>query len=186
MVEVRALEPAGLVELRPRRFEDSRGWFAETWSERRFAELGLDFRWVQDNHVFSKAVGTVRALHFQRPPMAQAKLVRAVRGAVFDVAVDIRRGSPDFGRWTAVTLSAEAGNALLVPRGFAHGYVTLTPEAEVLYKVDAPYSPDHEQVIAWDDPAIGIDWPRGNDPIINDRDREAPWLADCDTGFTFP
>lgn len=186
MLELRPTGLEGVVELRPRRFEDRRGWFTETWSAERFAGLGLDHHWVQDNHVFSSEPGTVRALHFQAPPMAQAKLVRALRGSVFDVAVDIRRGSPDFGRWAGVRLTAEEGNSILVPRGFAHGYITLTAGAEVAYKVDAPYSPEHERGIRWDDPAIGVEWPDAGEPVVNDRDRTAPLLADVDTGFSYP
>jgi len=183
MIEVRPLGLEGVVEIIPRRFADTRGWFSETWNAARFVEAGLDCDWVQDNHAYSEHAGVVRALHFQRPPMAQAKLVRVVRGSVFDVAVDIRRGSPDFGRWVGITLTAAQGNQILVPRGFAHGYVTLEPDCEVVYKVDAPYSSAHEQGIAWADPAIGVSWPEVGPRVLSDKDREAPLLADVDTGF---
>lgn len=182
MLEVRELGLPGVKEIVTRRFGDDRGWFTETWNKARWEDAGLVFDWVQDNHAWSEQAGTVRALHFQRPPFAQTKLVRALAGSVFDVAVDIRRGSPTFGQWVGITLSAEAGNQILVPQGFAHGYMTLTPGAEVAYKVDAPYSKDSEGGIRWDDPAIGIAWP-DLPPILNDKDRDAPSLHDAETGF---
>lgn len=183
MVETRALALSGVLEITQRRFEDHRGWFAETWNAQGFAAAGLDFAWVQDNHAYSAAAGVVRALHLQIPPFAQTKLVRVVRGSIFDVAVDVRAESADFGKWIGLVLTAEQGNQLLVPKGFAHGYMTLEPDTEVIYKVDAPYSPAHERGIAWNDPAIGIDWPVIGDVALGDKDRDAPLLADVDTGF---
>lgn len=183
MVELRALRLEGVVEIAARRFADSRGWFTETWNARTFADAGLDFDWVQDNHAYSASTGVVRALHLQAPPFAQTKLVRAIRGSVFDVAVDVRADSPDYGKWVGVVLSADSGNQILVPKGFAHGYMTLEPDTEVVYKVDALYSPTHERGIAWNDPTIGIDWPEMDVIILGDKDRDAPLLADADTGF---
>ena len=184
MLEVRELGLPGVKEIVARRFGDPRGWFTETWNKARWEEAGLAFDWVQDNHAWSEAAGVMRGLHFQRPPFAQTKLVRALAGSVFDVAVDIRQGSPTFGQWVGLTLSAEAGNQILVPQGFAHGYMTLEPGAQVAYKVDAPYSKESEGGIRWDDPAIGIAWPDLT-AMLNDKDRDAPLLADADTGFTF-
>lgn len=182
MLEVRELGLTSVKEIVTRRFADDRGWFTETWNKSRWETAGLAFDWVQDNHAWSEQAGTVRALHFQRPPFAQTKLVRALTGSVFDVAVDIRRGSPTFGHWVGITLSAAAGNQILVPQGFAHGYMTLEPGSEVAYKVDAPYAKDSEGGIRWDDAAIGITWP-DLPPVLNDKDRDAPTLADADTGF---
>ena len=187
MLEVRPLPLDGVLEVRPDRFEDERGFFSETWSLGRWIEAGIDADFVQDNHSFSRARGVLRGLHFQAPPMAQAKLVRVTRGSVFDVAVDIRQGSPTFGQWASAILSAERWNQLFVPKGFAHGFVTLEPDTEVQYKVTALYSPAHDRAIRFDDPAIGIDWPvAAGDLILSDKDRAAPLLADVDTGFRVP
>ena len=167
-----------------RRFADERGWFSETYRQDRLAALGIADVFVQDNHSLSRPVGTLRGLHFQRPPAAQGKLVRVSRGSAFDVAVDIRRTSPTYGRWVGVTLSSEVGNQLLIPRGFAHGFVTVEPDTEVQYKVTAPYSPQHELCVRFDDPAIGVDWPIAADRLtLSEKDRSAPLLADIDTGF---
>lgn len=184
MLDVRPLGLEGVVEIRPPRFSDERGFFSETWSAAAFGEAGYDLDFVQDNHSFSKARGVLRGLHFQAPPLAQDKLVRVTRGAIFDVAVDIRRGSPTFGSWVGTTLSSEEWNQVLVPRGFAHGFLTLEAETEVQYKVTAPYSPAHDRAIRFDDPAIGIDWPIApGELILSDKDRAAPLLADVATGF---
>ena len=184
MLEVRAFEIAGLLELRPRLFGDDRGFFSETWNRARFAEAGITTDFVQDNHSLSVETGTLRGLHFQTPPSAQAKLVRVSRGSAFDVAVDLRSHSPTYRQWAGVTLSASAWNQLLIPEGFAHGFLTLEPDTEVQYKASAAYDPATDRAIRFDDPAIGIDWPMvtGN-PILSDRDRAAPLLADTDTGF---
>lgn len=184
MVDVRPLDLDGVLEITARRFADDRGFFTENWSWKAFAEIGLDHVFVQDNHSLTRKVGTLRGLHYQTPPFAQDKLVRVTRGAVFDVAVDIRRDSPTFGRWTGLTLSADAGNQIFVPVGFAHGFLTLEPDTEVQYKVTAPYAPDHDRAICFDDPAIGIDWPITVDKAaMSAKDRAAPPLADQDTGF---
>lgn len=184
MLDVRPLALEGMIEIRPPRFTDERGFFSETWGAAAFREAGIGFDFVQDNHSLSRARGVLRGLHFQAPPMAQDKLVRVTRGAVFDVAVDIRRGSTTFGHWIGTTLSAEQWNQLLVPTGFAHGFLTLEPETEVQYKVTAPYSPAHDRSIRFDDPAIGIDWPiEAGAIILSDKDRAAPFLADIETGF---
>ena len=166
------------------RFEDSRGYFMESYRARTFEELGMPAVFVQDNQAFSADAGTIRGLHFQMPPRAQAKLMRAIRGAVFDVAVDLRRGSPDFGKWVGATLSAENGKQLYLPAGFAHGYCTLVPDTEVAYKCDAYYATDAEAGILFSDPNIGIAWPV--DPaaaIVSDKDRGLPLLADVASPF---
>jgi dTDP-4-dehydrorhamnose 3,5-epimerase len=183
LIETAPLALDGLLELRPRRFGDERGFFSEVWNQERFAEAGIVTRFVQDNVSLSRRKGVVRGLHFQVAPEAQAKLVRVSRGAIFDVGVDIRRSSPTFGRWAGLVLSAEQWNQLFVPEGFAHGFVTLEEDTEVSYKVSAPYSPEHERAIRFDDPAIGIDWPIEAAPLLSARDSSAPLLSEIDTGF---
>lgn len=169
----------------PRRFGDNRGFFSETWNRAAFAEAGIEADFVQDNHSLSATVGTLRGLHFQIPPFAQAKLVRVSRGAIFDVAVDIRTGSPTYGKWVGAELSAENWAQMYVPKGFAHGFVTLLPDTEVQYKVDAPYAPEHDRGIAWNDPAIAVDWPlEGRDPVLSGKDAALPALADIPVPFT--
>lgn len=163
---------------------DARGFFSETWSRQRFAQHGIDVDFVQDNHSLSRAPNTLRGLHFQIEPFAQAKLVRVVRGAVLDVAVDIRHGSPTFGRHIAAELSADAWNQLFVPVGFAHGFVTLLPDTEVVYKVGNIYSAEHDRGLLWNDPALGIDWGvAAEDVVISDKDRRHPKLADLPRYF---
>jgi len=163
----------------PKRHGDARGWFSETWSRPTLAAAGLDLDFVQDNQAFSAARGTLRGLHFQRAPHAQAKLVRVLRGAIYDVAVDLRQGSRTYGQWVGVELTAERGDQLLVPRGFAHGYCTLVADTELAYKVDSPYAPAAEGGLLWRDPALGIDWPVREDEVLaNDRDRSLPPLAE--------
>ena len=171
--------------LEPIRRVDHRGFFAETYSKRKYSELGIDVEFVQDNHSLSRHVGTVRGLHFQAPPFAQAKLVRCGRGAIFDVAVDIREGSPTYGHWEGYELTAENGDQLYIPVGFAHGFVTLVPDSEIVYKCSDYYAPETEGSVLWSDPEIGIDWPTGSDPIISDKDAAAPLLADLETPFIF-
>ena len=184
MTEVRSLALPDVKEIVPHRHRDHRGFFSEVWSAPALAAHGIAIDFVQDNHSFSVEEGVLRGLHYQEPPVAQAKLVRVARGAIFDVAVDIRHGSPTFGRWVGLTLTAEAWNQILVPVGFAHGFITLAPNTEVLYKASAPYSPAHERSIRFDDPAIGIDWPlAGRAPILSDRDRTAAPLADLPPAF---
>ena len=184
MPDVRPLELDGVLEIRPRRFGDERGFFAEVWRDDWLGELGLDVRFVQDNHSYSKARGVLRGLHFQRPPAAQDKLVRVARGAIFDVALDIRAGSPTFGRWAGIVLSAAEWNQLFIPKGFAHGFVTLEDDTEVLYKVSAAYSPEHDCAVRFDDPAVAINWPVDPASItVSEKDRTAPFLADVETGL---
>ncbi|HET7413942.1 MAG TPA: dTDP-4-dehydrorhamnose 3,5-epimerase [Pararhizobium sp.] len=186
MPEVRQLSLPGVIEIVPERFKDGRGFFSETYNSEQLAGAGIRAGFVQDNHSLSVEVGTVRGLHYQLPPFAQAKLVRVARGAVFDVAVDIRRGSPTFGRWAGLVLSEKAWNQLLVPKGFAHGFMTLEPGTEVLYKVSAPYSPAHERAIRFDDPELGIAWPEiGRLSVLSVKDREAPFFANADL-FDYP
>ena len=170
----------------PSRHGDARGWFCETYRADALAAAGITDPFVQDNQSFSREQGVVRGLHFQTPPMAQAKLIRVLQGAILDVAVDIRRGSPTFGRHVAVRLDAEAGEQLYVPVGFAHGFCTLTPDAMIAYKVAAPYSRDNDAGILWDDPDLGIPWPvEAGAAILSDKDRAAPRLSAYDTPFTY-
>ena len=168
-----------VIEVVPRRFGDERGWFSEVYKRPEFAAAGIDVDFVQDNQSFSATPGTLRGLHYQIAPHAQAKLVSVLRGAVLDVAVDIRRESPSFGEHVAVELSAEAGNQLFVPVGFAHGFVTLVPEVHVAYKVSDRYAPDCERAVRWDDPDLAIEWPDvGDGPVLSDKDAVDPHLAE--------
>lgn len=184
MLDVRSLPIAGLLEIRPKRFVDERGFFSETWNAAAWRQAGINQAFVQDNHSVSASRGTLRGLHFQTPPAAQAKLVRVSRGSVFDVAVDLRTGSPTYGRWAGLTLSASEWNQLLIPEGFAHGFLTLEPDTEVQYKTSAPYDPAHDRTIRFDDPALAIEWPiNATAVILSDRDRAAPLLAEVETGF---
>lgn len=163
---------------------DERGWFTETWSRAAFAEIGIDADWVQDNHSRSAEAGTVRGLHFQAPPHAQAKLVRCVRGRILDVAVDIRNASPTFGQHVARELTPDNHEQLFVPAGFAHGFMTLEPGSEVIYKVDAPYAPDAEGAVLWNDPALAIAWPN-LPPTLSAKDAAAPALAQLASPFAY-
>ena len=175
----------GPVLVTPRRFEDDRGFFSETFGDARFRAAVADVSFVQDNHSLSRAPGTIRGLHYQAPPMAQGKLVRVVRGAILDVAVDIRHGSPTFGEHVAVELSADNWAQLWVPEGFAHGFCTLAPDTEVVYKVTASYSPDHDFGLAFDDPELAIDWPvPPSAAVLSDKDRRHPRLAELPHHFT--
>lgn len=175
-----------IIEILPDRHGDERGFFSEVYKDTVWAAGGVDVAFVQDNHSFSRDVGVLRGLHFQTPPFAQAKLVRVTRGAVFDVAVDIRVGSPTFAKWVGVELTAEKGNQLFVPAGFAHGFVTLTPDTEFLYKVSNTYSKPHDRAIRFDDAAININWPLVREQLtLSDKDKNAPLLADIDTGFAY-
>ena len=172
--------------IRPRRFGDDRGWFSETYNADRYPALGVPVTFVQDNHSMSRDVGVLRGLHWQAPPFAQAKLVRCVRGRIWDVAVDSRRGSPTFGQWIAAELSADNGHQLFVPVGFAHGFVTLEPDTEVEYKVSAPYSPEHEGGVIWNDPALGLPWPLDDrTPILSPKDEVLPTLAEATSPFDY-
>lgn len=186
-MKTEALGPQGLTLITPARFGDDRGWFSETWSKSRMDEAGLTHDFVQDNHSLSGAAGTLRGLHYQAPPFAQAKLVRCVRGAIWDVAVDIRPGSPTFGQWAGARLDPETGAQLLVPRGYLHGFLTLTPDAEVQYKVDAPYSKAHDGAVAWNDPDLAVDWPLVDAgvsaPVLSEKDAAAPRLGEIPNPF---
>ena len=170
----------------PNRFGDARGFFSETYSRRDFAAGGIADGFVQDNHSRSASTGTVRGLHYQLPPFAQGKLIRVLKGSILDVAVDIRRGSPSFGDHVAVTLTAEAGNQLYVPAGFAHGFCTLEPDTEVAYKVTDYYSREHDRGIRWNDPALGIDWPVGAEAaVLSAKDVALPMLDAVPEGELF-
>lgn len=181
-MKVEWLDIPGLAVLTPARFGDSRGWFCESWNVRRMADAGLDIRFVQDNHAWTAEAGTLRGMHLQNPPSAQAKLVRCVAGRIFDVAVDMRCGSPFRGQWRGVELSAGNDRQLFVPAGFLHGYLTLEPGCVVSYKVDAHYDPASEIAVIWSDPAIAIDWPlaeAGVDaPLLSAKDAAAPRLSE--------
>ena len=181
-MQVEETDLPGVKLITPRRFGDARGFFAETWNARVFAEAGIDAAFVQDNHSLSERVGTLRGLHFQAPPDAQGKLVRCGRGRLFDVAVDIRRGSSTYGRWTGVELSAENGRMLWVPAGFAHGFVTREPDTEIVYKCTDFYAPASDGAVRWD--SCGIDWGLDGDPVLSDKDAAAPALAEFETPFT--
>lgn len=176
----------GVVILTPARHGDARGFFSESWNKARMVQAGLDYDFVQDNHSLSATVGTVRGLHFQTPPHAQAKLVRCGRGVLFDVAVDIRRDSPTYGQWTGVELSADNGKQLLIPAGFLHGFVTRTPDTEIIYKCSDYYAPDCDAAVRFDDPDIGIDWGLGDTaPVLSPKDIAAPYLSQIETPFSY-
>jgi dTDP-4-dehydrorhamnose 3,5-epimerase len=176
----------GVFLITPPRFGDHRGFFSESYSRAKLAQAGIGIEFVQDNHSLSRVVGTVRGLHFQAPPHAQDKLVRCGRGALFDVAVDIRKGSPTYGQWVGYELSFENGRQLLVPAGFAHGFMTLEPDTEIVYKCSDYYAPETEGALLWSDPDIGIDWPLGAiTAVTSDKDAAAPGIADFDSPFTW-
>jgi dTDP-4-dehydrorhamnose 3,5-epimerase len=170
-----------------RRFADARGWFSEVYNARAFGSRGVDVSFVQDNQSFSGSQGTIRGLHFQSPPHAQAKLVRCLRGALFDVAVDVRRGSPTYGQWVGAELSAQNGKQLFIPVGFAHGFMTLEPDTEVFYKVTDFYAPDSDGGLRWNDSSIGVEWPikSGAGPLLSDKDEKLPFLAEFESPFTY-
>jgi dTDP-4-dehydrorhamnose 3,5-epimerase len=178
MTTITPLAIPDVLLIMPRRHGDARGWFSETWSARALAGTAADTAFVQDNQAFSAAKGTLRGLHFQLAPNAQGKLIRALRGAIFDVAVDIRPGSPTFGRWVSAELTAEGGEQLWVPRGFAHGYCTITNDCEIFYKVDGPYAPQSEGGVLWNDPDLAIPWPLAGDPVLSAKDQVLPRLKD--------
>ena len=186
MMQIEETDLSGVLILTPRRFEDARGFFSETWNHKTLAATGIDLNFVQDNQSLSRPAGTVRGLHFQAPPRAQDKLVRVGRGAILDVAVDIRKGSPSYGKWAATELSAENGRQLLIPKGFLHGFVTLQPDTEVLYKCTDTYAPDCDGAVHFADPDLGIEW--GIDPktaILSDKDAAAQSFADFETPFRY-
>ncbi|MGB0506282.1 MAG: dTDP-4-dehydrorhamnose 3,5-epimerase [Pikeienuella sp.] len=183
------IEPTAIADVKiitPRRFGDNRGWFTESFNAARMDEAGFSYNWVQDNHSYSATKGTLRGLHYQAPPFAQAKLVRVTAGSVLDVAVDIRVGSPSYLQWVAVELSAENGRQLLIPKGFLHGFITLVEDSEMQYKVDAPYSGEADGSVRFDDAEIGVDW--GLDmaeAVLSDKDREAPELNEIENPFVY-
>lgn len=175
----------GVLVIEPSVFGDHRGWFMETYSQSKLSGAGVDLNFVQDNQSFSATKGTLRGLHYQLDPKAQSKLVRCTKGIIFDVAVDIRKGSPTYGQWFGIELSAENKKQLLVPKGFAHAFMTLTDNVEVQYKVDELYSPENDRGILWNDREIGIEWPMDITPILSEKDEKAPLLKDADNNFTY-
>jgi dTDP-4-dehydrorhamnose 3,5-epimerase len=175
-----------VVLIKTRRFGDNRGWFSETFVDRRWREQGVDSEFVQDNHSYSALAGTIRGIHFQAPPHAQAKLVRCTRGRIMDYAVDLRAGSPTFGKHVAAELSAENGDQLFVPVGFGHAFITLEADCEVVYKVSDYYAPDCDGGIRWDCPDVGIDWPLdGNQPSLSEKDAKLPLLSEFSSPFAY-
>ncbi len=167
----------GVYILEPTIFEDHRGFFMESYNKRDFEEIGLYFNFVQDNHSLSVQAGVLRGLHFQLNPKAQTKVVRCLKGVIYDVVVDIRKGSPTFKKWIGVILSEHNKRQIVVPKGFAHGVLTLVPNTEILYKVDEYYSPEHDRAIRWNDPELKIDWPI-KEPLLSEKDKNAPFLKD--------
>ncbi|MCG0045547.1 dTDP-4-dehydrorhamnose 3,5-epimerase [Priestia megaterium] len=175
-------EDAILIE--PKVFGDHRGFFTESYNKEIFQQNGIDMDFIQDNHSLSQQPGTLRGMHYQLNDKAQTKLVRVTRGAIYDVILDIRKGSPTYGEWQGFILSADNKRQLLVPKGFAHGFCTIVENTEVQYKVDELYSPEHDRGIAWNDPALNIDWPFNN-PVLSDKDTKHPTLAEADNNFTW-
>jgi len=174
----------GLLIIEPDCYGDHRGWFMESYNSAKFEEFGITTLFVQDNHSYSAKKGTLRGLHFQNKPMAQTKLVRCTRGEILDVAVDIRQGSPTYKQWVSVVLSAENRKQFYIPQGFAHGFLTLSDDVEIQYKVDNIYSKEHDRGIRFDDPALGVEW-GGNDFILSDKDANCPNLENSDSNFIF-
>lgn len=175
----------GVVIIEPSVFGDHRGWFMETYSETKFKEAGINLNFVQDNQSFSATKGTLRGLHYQLKPKAQTKLVRCTNGSIFDVAVDIRKGSPSYGKWFGIELTSENKKQLLIPQGFAHGFITLTDDVEVQYKVDELYAPECDRGIIWSDPLIGIEWPMNVTPVLSEKDKKAPLLTEADNNYIY-
>lgn len=178
-------ELKGVLIVEPAVFGDHRGWFMETYSDSKFQEQGLQLQFVQDNQSFSAIKGTLRGLHYQINPKAQTKLVRCTKGAIFDVAVDIRKGSPSYGKWFGIELTADNKKQLLIPKCFAHGFMTLTDNVEVQYKCDELYSPECDGGILWNDPEIGIEWPMHIQPVLSAKDEKAPLLKDSSHNFVY-
>lgn len=174
-----------VVRFVPKRFEDARGWFSETYQRDRFKAAGIDAAFVQDNHSYSAPAFTLRGIHFQTPPYAQAKLVRCLRGRIWDVAIDLRAGSPSYGRSVATELTAERGEQLYVPIGFGHAFLTLEPDCEVAYKTSDFYAPECDAGIRWDDPALAIAWPLAGAPQLSDKDTRLPALKDFVSPFAY-
>ncbi|WP_134681239.1 dTDP-4-dehydrorhamnose 3,5-epimerase [Paracoccus ravus] len=183
-MNIRQSSLSGVLILEPRRHGDQRGFFSESWNRRTLREAGLDLpEFVQDNHSLSAATGTLRGLHFQSPPHAQGKLVRCGRGSLLDVAVDIRKGSPSYGKWVAEELSFENGRQLWIPAGFLHGFVTRAPDTEICYKCTDHYAPECDGAVAWD--SVGIEWGLTGAPLLSGKDAAAPRLADFDSPFSY-
>jgi len=177
-----------LLVLEPRVFKDERGFFLESYNRESFRQLGIDCDFIQDNHAYSRDAGVLRGFHFQLPPAAQSKLVWVTRGAVLDVVVDLRKGSPTYGKWRHVILSAANFKRMFIPKGFGHSYITIMPDTEFQYKVDAPYTPEAECGIAWDDPDIAMDWSSAlsaRSPILSEKDKRLSRLADFDSPFIY-
>ena len=185
-MDIKALDLPGVVLLKPRRFADARGYFTETYNEKAFVAAGITARFVQDNQSYSAKRGTIRGLHFQLPPAAQAKLVRVLQGSVYDVAVDLRAGSPTYGHWDGETLTADGGEQLFVPRGFAHAFCTLEPDTVVAYKVDDFYAPASDSGLIWNDPTLAVDWPVGPDEaVLSDKDLRLGRFKDFVSPFKY-
>ncbi len=185
-MQIDALNISDVKILRPEKYDDARGFFSETFSQRTMREAGIELTFVQDNHVYSASKWTLRGLHFQMPPYAQSKLVRVIRGSVYDVAVDIRRGSPTYGQHVSVVLSAEKWNQILLPIGFAHAFLTLEPDTEVVYKVSNYYAPKHGRSILWNDPDLGIDWPvPTNAVVLSEKDTQSPTIKQLRSPFEY-
>lgn len=185
-ISVDKLELPECLLVRAQRFGDERGYFSETYNRAAFLDAGIDVEFVQDNQSLSAARGTIRGLHFQSPPFAQAKLLRVLQGALLDVAVDIRKGSPTFGRHVAVELSAKDGAQIFIPEGFAHGFCTLASNTVVFYKVSAPYAPDHDHGLAWNDPDLGIAWPvEAGEAVVSQKDKIHPRLSELAEHFIY-
>mgnify|MGYP001191839136 CR=1 FL=1 len=175
----------GVIIIEPTIFSDNRGWFMESYNSQKFLEYGLNFNFIQENHSYSAKKGTLRGLHFQLNPRAQTKLIRCTRGSIYDVVVDIRKNSPTFKKWVGIEINAVNKKQVLVPKGFAHGFLTLTDDTEVQYKVDEIYCPSLERSIIWNDPSIDIDWPIDSEPILSEKDISAPLFKEIDNNFDF-
>lgn len=187
-MQIHETEFPGLLVLVPQVFQDERGFFLESYNVNHFREIGINCEFIQDNHAYSKDAGVLRGFHFQVPPVAQAKLVWVTRGAVLDAVVDLRKGSPTYGRVAQFVLSAANFKRMFIPKGFGHAYVTTMPDTEFQYKVDAPYSPAHEGGVVWNDPDVGMDWDAplaGRKPILSQKDLQLPALADFESPFIF-
>ncbi|HVJ51592.1 MAG TPA: dTDP-4-dehydrorhamnose 3,5-epimerase [Aliidongia sp.] len=186
-MDIRPLAIKDVLLISPKRFQDNRGFFTELYSRRAFLAAGIATEFLQDNFSLSNEAGVVRGLHFQAPPFAQAKLLRVLRGAIFDVVVDIRYGSPTYGRSVSITLTGDSYDQLYVPEGFAHGFCTLEPHTEITYKVNAYYAPKHDYGLLWNDPALDIDWPIDPEKAVtSERDQRHPRLADLPRHFEYP
>tara|TARA_B100000214_G_scaffold223719_1_gene162794 strand:- start:8320 stop:8883 length:564 start_codon:yes stop_codon:yes gene_type:complete len=183
-LNIQETELEGVLLLEPTVFGDHRGFFMESYTKKKFEEMGLSYDLIQDNHSLSSESGTLRGLHYQTNPMALTKIVRCTRGGILDVVVDIRNGSPTYGKWISAKLTAENKLQIVVPKGFAHGICTLEDNTEIMYKVDEYYSPEHDKGILWSDPELAIDWPVEN-PILSDKDKAQPLLHDADNNFVY-